>query len=169
MKFQPLVTALLHLLVLGSPVSQLSGVIPDQYIVVFHNHLSFNVIADHFQWLEKVMEPLLPKSSFFTTTEDPRNEEMFAKSSGQFWDFFGLVHKYHLPEFKGYSIRIPSFIVKLLEKHADIAFIEQDQVMSIYGSQLRSPSWGLTRISSREHPSSTMQSYSFPDSAGSMD
>ncbi|KAI8924508.1 peptidase S8/S53 domain-containing protein [Entophlyctis helioformis] len=76
------------------------------------------------------------------------------------------MHKYHLDGFRGYSVRIPSFIVELLKQHSDIAHIEEDKVMTIFGSQAKSPSWGLTRISSRDHPAATVKTYTYPDSAG---
>jgi cerevisin len=114
--------------------------------------------------LDDVMRPLLPKTSLFSVQEDSRNQQLFSTTG--YWDAFGLLHKYHLPDFKGYSIRIPSFVVKLLERHNDIAFIEKDQIMSINGKQLNTPAWGLIRISGRDHPASTIKTYSYPDSAG---
>ncbi|KAI8912510.1 peptidase S8/S53 domain-containing protein [Gorgonomyces haynaldii] len=50
--------------------------------------------------------------------------------------------------------------------HEDIEFIEQDRLMSINAVQKNAPSWGLTRISSREHPSASVKDYTYPDSAG---
>jgi hypothetical protein len=156
--------------VLATPIQQ--QFVPDQYIVVFKDHVPstssntfVTIVFKHFKWLDDVMKPLLPKSSLFSVQEDSRNEELFSYTG--YWDAFGLLHKYHLPDFKGYSVRIPSFIVKLLERHADIAFIEKDQIMSINAKQLNVPAWGLIRISERDHPASTIKTYTYPDSAGS--
>ncbi|KAI8902370.1 peptidase S8/S53 domain-containing protein [Globomyces pollinis-pini] len=95
--------------------------------------------------------------------EDSRNDQYY--SSQGFWETFGIIHKYHLPEFKGYSVRIPSFIVNLLKVHQDIAFIEEDKIMTINGVQANSPAWGLRRIDERDL-NINVKSYTFPDSAG---
>ncbi|KAJ3274258.1 serine protease [Terramyces sp. JEL0728] len=160
---------LVNLLLVGTalttPLHNLAGkLLPDQYIVVFKPDIQPTTLKSHFKWLENVMEPIMPKSSFFSVQEDSRTEGYMSMNG--FWDSFGIIHKYHLPDFKGYSIRIPSFIVKLLQKHQDIAFIEQDKIMTISETQSKSPAWGLTRISVRDHPAKADKAYTYPDSAG---
>jgi subtilisin family serine protease len=126
-----------------------------------------NIVNNHWDWLGDVMQPLLPKSSFFNVQGQSKSGLFNTESL----DVFGLLHKYDLPEFKGYSIRIPSFVVGLLERHADIELIEKDQILtindqfSVLGEQKNVMSWGLPRISQRE--TATTKTYTYPDSAGS--
>jgi cerevisin len=107
--------------------------IPDQYIVVFKDH-----VVDHSQ-----------------------HHEWLAAGTGGIAD---VLHKYHLPGFNAYAARLSQIWLDRLINHPDIDFIEQDKIISINAVQQTSPSWGLSRVSSRDHPSS--QSYSYPDSAG---
>ena len=92
MKFFPLLLSV----VMASPLPILSGIIPDQYIVVFKPHLSTEMISKHFKWLENVMVPLLPQASMFSVDQDSRKNELFAGSRQGFWDFFGIIHKVYL-------------------------------------------------------------------------
>jgi hypothetical protein len=63
--------------------------------------------------LETVLAPVLPASSFFSVQEDARTDQYMEASSSEFWDVFGIMHKYNLNDFKGYSARLPEFIVKV--------------------------------------------------------
>ncbi|KAJ3368688.1 serine protease [Kappamyces sp. JEL0680] len=166
--------------VAASPIGDWAGkLIPDQYIIVFKNDIHHSAIEQHWEWLHQVLAPVLPSTSLFSVQEDARVEQFIDQVSAttKYWDVFGVMHKYHFDDFKGYSARLPSFIVQLLQRHADIALIEQDQVVTIadgdsdpvpsVGSQKNTPAWGLVRISNREHPASTEKTYTYPSSAGS--
>jgi subtilisin family serine protease len=117
------------------------------------------------------MQPLLPKSSFFSVQEDSRVLGLFGNNG--YWDAFGMIHKYDMGDFKGYSIRIPSFVVQLLERHADVDIVEKDQIMTVAehwstaGEQTHTPTWGLPRISRRDLTTADKAVYTYPDSAGS--
>lgn len=143
----------------------INNFVADQYIVVFNDNILPSAITEHWKWLENLVNPLIPASSLFTVQEDPRNQNYFSTSG--YWDAFGILHKYSLPNFKGYAVRLPAFVVKLVERHTDIAFVEKDQIMSINGVQANAAPWGLPRISVREHPSAANKTYTYPDSAGS--
>lgn len=133
----------------------LDSLIPKQYIVVFKDDTHQSAIDLHWTWLERVLEPLVPQPSLLSFSQDSRLEQYFESS----FDVFGLIHKYELPFFKGYSARLPAFIVSILERHVDVDFIEQDSIMTISENTAAAP-WGLTvskPFNTSESPTETFQ------------
>jgi len=168
MRFLLLITACLCW-----PVSfndMIGKAVPHQYIVVFKEDAKINL---HFDWLQKVMTPVMP---MFSMQDDARVEDFVENKSFDF-NWFGIMHKYSLPHFQGYSARLPFFIVELLKHLPEIETIEEDIVMGITtpvdadgedpeGNQEKTPAWGLIRIANRELPERSDKTYSFPISAG---
>ena len=121
---------------IAAPATEL---IPNQYIVVFKDH-----VKDTQKTLEKYVSEL--ETSVFPRTS--------------------VVQKYDLPTFKGATVKMPESFTGTTEMlfNDDIAFVEQDQVVTTLGVQEGAP-WGLNRISSRDRPGSGAV-YTYPDSAG---
>lgn len=102
------------------------------------------LVDQHWTWLEQIMTPLLPKQALFSVQGGVQQARDVFSASG-FADLsYGVMHRYHLDGFKGYSIRLPSLLAHLLESHADIALVEKDQKMTISGTQTGVKAWGLT-------------------------
>ncbi|KAH6601442.1 hypothetical protein BASA50_001585 [Batrachochytrium salamandrivorans] len=145
--------------------------VANQYIIVFKDNVFEDAVEKHFQWVADLLKPYLPKAPLFSVQEDA-GDNVFSLTGpqqstlGMMDDLFGVVHKYHMDGFRGYSARFPSFIAALLKNHDDIAHLEEDRIMTIFDIQSRTPSWGLTRISVRDHPSAADKTYDYPASAG---
>nr|KAJ3420227.1 serine protease [Polyrhizophydium stewartii] len=123
-------------------------------------------VTKHFEWVQELLRPYVPSAPLFNVQDDGRLAEPHVSSMSLMDDIFGIFHKYNLGGFKGYSARLPSFVAKLLKDHSDIAHVEEDKVVTLFGTQPKAPSWGLTRISVRDHPEASVKSYTYPDSAG---
>eukprot|EP00842_Homolaphlyctis_polyrhiza_P006470 jgi/Hompol1/6824/HPOL_005094-RA len=128
-------------------------------------------VDKHFAWLGSLLAPYIPAlpdiPGLRVQDEHGHGVSKSDAASMSLMDgLFGIMHKYHLDSFRGYSARLPAFVAELLKSHGDIAHIEEDRVMTIFGTQKVSPSWGLTRISNRAHPATGDKSYTYPDSAG---
>ena len=131
-------TLILAYSVVSVPIADVfSKIIQDQYIVVFKNDIQTADVGDHWQWLDNLLAPLLPKGNLFSKTNG------LEQSKSALW---GILHKFDLPEFKGYSARLPSFIAKLLEYNNLVLLVEPDIVMKIASVQDESPSWGINVI-----------------------
>jgi subtilisin family serine protease len=117
--------------------------IPNQYIVVFKDH-----VKDTQKALENYMSQLQSAAGFAELPEST------------------VVHKFDLPTFKGATLKMPESFTGTNEMlpNEDIAFIEQDQIATTLGTQTGAP-WGLNRISSRDRPGPGAV-YTYPDSAG---
>ncbi|ORY43695.1 subtilisin-like protein [Rhizoclosmatium globosum] len=66
--------------------------------------------------------------------------------------------------FKGYMAKLPAIVAKSLQRLPEVAFVEQDQIVTLLETQTNPPSWGLKRITSRELP--LPANYNYPDTAG---
>ncbi|KAF9083671.1 hypothetical protein BGX23_011236 [Mortierella sp. AD031] len=90
--------------------------------------------------------------------------------------FDGIAKKYNgrgrAPEIQREYTAIPGFhatfdaaTLKAIQANPDVAYIEQDAVVTIQGTQTSPPSWGLTRVS--QQALDLPNSYDYPDTAGS--
>ncbi|KAI8854020.1 peptidase S8/S53 domain-containing protein [Chytridium lagenaria] len=146
-----------HTNILDSPAGTL---IPDQYIVVFKNHVSESDIESHENFLMSLVapQPLVMQSN---SEDSMQITSVTMKSPVPDFDIF---RRYLLSEFKGYAAKMPRKLAQALAKLPEVAYVEQDQVVRIMDVQPNPPSWGLKRISSRDLPLS--KDFVFPDSAG---
>ncbi|KAG0033622.1 hypothetical protein BGZ81_007880 [Podila clonocystis] len=73
-----------------------------------------------------------------------------------------ITHKYD--SFAGLAVTVDAAALKEISASDEVAYVEQDAVMTIFGSQSSPPSWGLTRVSQRSLQLS--QPYRYNDAAG---
>ncbi|KAG0018404.1 hypothetical protein BGZ82_000453 [Podila clonocystis] len=66
--------------------------------------------------------------------------------------------------FAGLAVTVDAAALKEISASDEVAYVEQDAVMTIFGSQSSPPSWGLTRVSQRSLQLS--QPYVYNDAAG---
>ncbi|KAF9305782.1 hypothetical protein BGZ74_008861 [Mortierella antarctica] len=66
--------------------------------------------------------------------------------------------------FPGFAAVLNDAALKELKATPEVAYIEQDAILHISGSQASPPSWGLTRVGQQDLDIS--QPYAYPDSAG---
>ncbi|KAF9216714.1 hypothetical protein BGZ59_008435 [Podila verticillata] len=66
--------------------------------------------------------------------------------------------------FPGFAALLNDAALKELKASPEVAYIEQDAILHISGSQANPPSWGLTRVGQQDLDIS--QPYAYPDSAG---
>ncbi|GJJ75222.1 hypothetical protein EMPS_07580 [Entomortierella parvispora] len=64
----------------------------------------------------------------------------------------------------GFHASLPPAALKEIQARSEVAYVEQDAVMKIYGQQDSPPSWGLTRVSEQDLDLS--KPYSYNDAAG---
>ncbi|KAI9333521.1 peptidase S8/S53 domain-containing protein [Zopfochytrium polystomum] len=76
---------------------------------------------------------------------------------------FHVIRNWFVEGFKGYAVRLPEVVANSLKKLPEVDFVEQDQVITILGTQKNPPSWGLSRVGTRENGA---RDYVYPDSAG---
>jgi subtilisin family serine protease len=135
--------ASLFTLIVATIAAPATQYIPNQYIVVFKDH-----VQDTQKALENYMAQLQTAAGFAELPEST------------------VVQKYEMPTFKGVTIKMPDSFTGTSEMlvNDDVAFIEQDQIVTTYATQSGAP-WGLNRISSRTRPGPNAV-YTYPDSAG---
>ncbi len=120
--------------------------IPDQYIITFSADISRDptLEREHYEWLEHQLS------------------RVNSRAAGR---EYGVLHKYRIgPHYKGYAAKVPQRLAELIEEMPNVAYMEQDEEVSIVTVQNRPVPWGLTRISQRELAVQT--NYTYPDSAG---
>ncbi|MFK3979561.1 S8 family peptidase [Micromonospora sp. NPDC050397] len=66
----------------------------------------------------------------------------------------------------GFAANLSASAAKRLAAHPDVAYVEQDQAVSINATQTNPPSWGLDRIDQRNLPLN--QSYTYPNTASNV-
>ncbi|KAJ3126554.1 hypothetical protein HK100_010197 [Physocladia obscura] len=133
--------------------------IANQYIIVFNKDIKPSAITAHEAWLSTLMSATVSSANPLIIQDD----NVIDVAPLIFPDF-DILRRYAMDGFKGYTARIPDVVAKSLKKLPEVAFVEQDQVMTISAVQTSPPSWGLKRISSREK--ALPADYTYPDSAG---
>jgi cerevisin len=117
----------------------------DQYIVVFHPHADDAAIAQHHTFLSTALiaEPPVDRSS--------RGGQHPFGWHNALGDLFGAVkHTYNITnQLKGYAGTFSRGAIELLRKDPMVAYIEQDQEVSICAQEKNAP-WGLARLSHKE-------------------
>ncbi|KAF9330121.1 hypothetical protein BG006_006909 [Podila minutissima] len=73
-----------------------------------------------------------------------------------------IIRKYD--SFAGLAVTVDATALKEISGSDQVAYVEQDAVMTIFGSQSSPPSWGLPRISQTNRDS--FENYLFNDAAG---
>ncbi|KAG0075273.1 subtilisin-like serine protease, partial [Podila epicladia] len=66
--------------------------------------------------------------------------------------------------FAGLAVTVDAAALKEISASDQVAYVEQDAVMTIFGSQQSPPSWGLTRVSQRDR--ALTEPYLYNDAAG---
>ncbi|KAI9362510.1 peptidase S8/S53 domain-containing protein [Zopfochytrium polystomum] len=148
---------------LTSGTAKAGDLIPNQYIIVFKNHVDKHTAAMHMSWLTSLFVP----NAFTSRPDSPfvaqdRDSSSITAVPG-FADEFHIIRNWFVDGFKGYAARLPEIVAKSLQKLPEIAFIEQDQIVTVLATQKNPPSWGLTRIGTRKNGATD---YVYPDSAG---
>ena len=133
----------------------------NQYIVVFHPHTEDGAIAQHHSFLQTTLlaAPLVGPSG---STQQPLGWH------NPLNDLFGMVkHTYNITnKLKGYSGTFSSAAIDLLRKDPNVAYIEQDQEVSICAQEKNAP-WGLARLSHRQSLSfATFNKYDYDARGG---
>jgi oryzin len=120
--------------------AQAKEVIPNSYIIVYHENVSAPDIAAH----ELMVSSTLSKRASTMN---------------------GVGHKYDLGSFKGYQIEADPTTIHQIANSPEVAYVELDGVMKATTlTDQSSSTWGLARISHTETGSSD---YVYDTSAGS--
>jgi subtilisin family serine protease len=120
-----------------APVHTGVKTIPSQYIVVLKKDVD---VDDHLRMVKSEMKQISPVSE--------------------------ILHKYEIGEFKGFAVRCSEDVLQFIRSNEDaVEFVEEDQFVSVFGSQSNPPSWGLDRIDQKALPLNSQ--YKYPDAAGS--
>jgi subtilisin family serine protease len=78
----------------------------------------------------------------------------------------GSVARVYGAALNGFEARLSAKAARQLAANPDVAYVEQDQVVSINATQSNPPSWGLDRIDQRSLPLS--KSYTYPNTASNV-
>jgi cerevisin len=131
-------------------------IIPNQWIVVFHQHADESAISQHHSFLQTTLLATRPPVA-------PHQQTL-----GRLNDIFGRVqHSYNLTNLlKGYSGTFSEGLIDLLRKDPAVAYIEPDQEVHILAQEKNAP-WGLARVSHKESLSfNTFNKYDYDDRGG---
>jgi len=66
----------------------------------------------------------------------------------------------------GFTADLDPVALKNILGMPEVAYVEQDSIMTIFGTQKAPPSWGIPRVSQRGILQGVRPSYKYPDSAG---
>ncbi|KAJ3416220.1 serine protease [Chytridiales sp. JEL 0842] len=142
-----------------TPNSANGSPIPNRYIVVFKNTTNSATVANHQAWLDTTARLGSAEAPQFRRIDGAAYPEIEA------FNAFSFVHKYNsVSGFKGYAAAISPSIAESLKALPEVAFVEQDSVATIYGSQAEGAPWGLRRLSAPSLPLPT--AYTYNDAAG---
>ena len=137
-------------------------IIPNQWIVVFHDHVDDSAIAQHHSFIQTTLlaaqPPAIPQHG---------HQQAFGFGS-RLNDLFGMVkHSYNITNLlKGYSGTFSEGLIDILRKDPAVAYIEPDQEVSICAQEKNAP-WGLARVSHKESLSfSTFNKYDYDARGG---
>ncbi|HEX6198944.1 MAG TPA: S8 family peptidase, partial [Thermoanaerobaculia bacterium] len=61
----------------------------------------------------------------------------------------------------GFAIRVPAQAAEAIARNPNVAYVEQDQTVSINATQNNPPSWGLDRVDQRNLPLSNSYTFNF--------
>ncbi|MFG1776308.1 S8 family peptidase [Micromonospora sp. NPDC049048] len=78
----------------------------------------------------------------------------------------GKVTRVYGAAVNGFAATLSTSAAKRLAAHPDVAYVEQDQAVSINATQPNPPSWGLDRIDQRDLPLN--QAYTYPNTASNV-
>ncbi|MEU9507178.1 S8 family peptidase [Micromonospora sp. NPDC048170] len=78
----------------------------------------------------------------------------------------GTVTRVYAAALNGFAVTLSASAAKRLAAHPDVAYVEQDQVVSINATQTNPPSWGLDRIDQRDLPLD--RAYTYPNTASNV-
>lgn len=115
-----------------STSSFVGSAIEDQWIVVLNDDISTSAVEEHEVWAAHVNDNRLTR----------RHDRSL-----------GLGRKFKFgKKWRGYSGRFVKETIDEIRKRPEVAYVEQDSIMSIYGltTQENAP-WGLSRISHRNN------------------
>ncbi|KAI8835495.1 peptidase S8/S53 domain-containing protein [Chytridium lagenaria] len=144
----------------AAPTSAPGSKILNQYIVVFKNDANSTILADHQEWLQTTA--LSGEGAPVFRRHDLSAFPLIPKFTG-----FSYLKRYQGLKFKGYAAKISADIAKVVESLPEVAFVEQDTIVSIVGGggpgQANAP-WGLRRLVKADLPLATL--YTVNPSAG---
>lgn len=121
--------------------------IPNNYIVVFKNHVDSSKASDHHSWVTTMHRS--------TVGELKKRSQLPLLSSASSWvdnveALTGLKHTYDIGGLmKGYSGAFGDTVLNEIRKHPDVAYVEKDSVVHAFEKPIteHSAPWGLARIS----------------------
>ncbi|KAJ3416218.1 subtilisin-like serine protease [Chytridiales sp. JEL 0842] len=159
-----LLTFAQHAIAAPSLIQKPDAHIPNQYIVVFKSSVDPKSVAVHQAWLE---------SAARLGDQAPQYKRLDGLSFPDLkrYDNFDFLHKYSSSQrrgFRGYAARISESIAESLRQLPEVAFVEQDTIVSI--DQVDNPiqqaeePWGLRRLSKPDLP--LPEAYTFNEAAG---
>jgi len=132
----------------------MTEVIPNEYIVVFKQHLPEDVCNEHCEWAHSTHT-----SACAVRTADDGPE------------LTGIGERYNFENLNAYHANIDESTKNEIEAREEVAYVEQNQVVHATGVVVQKPvpSWGLARMSSNKplpHPLPKDLAYEYDSTAG---
>ncbi|KAL0091903.1 serine protease thp 1 [Phycomyces blakesleeanus] len=120
--------------------------IPDSYLIIFKQGTKQETVLSHHDEIEEIQ-----RIEKFLTSRDLD---------------FGIIHKYEIGNFSGYSGKFSSSVIRIIQTYEEVDYVEQDKYIEAASIQNRAP-WGLARISHREVLNSvTFDKYMYEKNGG---
>lgn len=124
--------------------STASNYIPNSYMVVFNDHVTQTLAAEHHDWVQDLH-----------LTTQTRKTELKKRGDGSIMEeiFHGLKHTYNIPGgLLGYAGHFDEDVVEQIRRHPDVKLVERDQEVHTYKDPEleKNAPWGLARISHRK-------------------
>ncbi|KAJ3340792.1 serine protease [Gonapodya sp. JEL0774] len=132
-----------------------AAVIPDRYVVVLKKDLHPDTVRSHSLWVGESCDHYSKHS---------KRDSLGVIFSGV-KNFFSVGDS-----FKGYAGHFDGSVLDLIRSHPDVAYVERDMLVHTYDTRVAQhnvPSWGLSRVSHRKHPSpKEYEEYDYDSAAG---
>ena len=119
-----------------------------------------NAIAGSYIVLLKESAVGAPAGTTLAATKVPARAKDLTNRYG------GSVARVYGAAVNGFEAKLSAKAARQLAANPDVAYVEQDQVVSIAATQTNPPSWGLDRIDQRNRPLN--RSYTYPNTASNV-
>ncbi|OAD80808.1 hypothetical protein PHYBLDRAFT_98547, partial [Phycomyces blakesleeanus NRRL 1555(-)] len=120
--------------------------VPDAYIIVFKPETKQETALSHYNEIEDIQQSEISHT----------NQNLD----------YGVIHKYEIGGFKGYSGKFSSSVIRIIQTYEEVDYIEQDKYVQAASIQNKAP-WGLARISHRKRLNNmTFDKFIYEDDGG---
>ncbi|MFV2087034.1 S8 family serine peptidase [Micromonospora sp. LOL_021] len=106
------------------------------------------------------------KASAVSGSRTMRTARIATRAADLAGTYGGVVNRLYETAFTGFEINLSEAAARRLAAHSSVAYVEQNHTVSLAGTQVNPPSWGLDRIDQRYLPLD--RSYTYPNTGSTV-